>query len=170
MSRGFVREEDQEEAAFIPPRAALPPEVTNYVTHSGYQQLLAEKRDLENQRHQLDIKNDKERRHALAVIQGKLDQVQERLNTARIIKPEKQPHDEVRFGALVSIRFLQGSRKDQELSFSIVGVDEADIRKEKIAFIAPLARAITGKQAGEKVSFQLGKNVELFEILEIHYG
>ena len=46
MSRGFVKEEDQEEAPFIPPRAALPPGVTNYVTPQGYQELIKEREDL----------------------------------------------------------------------------------------------------------------------------
>jgi transcription elongation factor GreB len=35
MSRGFVREEDQEEVPIVPPRAYLPPGVPNYVTRSG---------------------------------------------------------------------------------------------------------------------------------------
>ncbi len=49
MSRGFVKEEDQEEAPFIPPRAALPPGVTNYVTPQGHRQLLEERETLEKQ-------------------------------------------------------------------------------------------------------------------------
>ena len=44
MSRGFVKEEDQEEAPFIPPRAALPAGVTNYVTPLGLKALQREKR------------------------------------------------------------------------------------------------------------------------------
>lgn len=47
MSRGFVKEEDQEEAPIIPPRAALPNGVTNYVTPKGYQDLLDELKALE---------------------------------------------------------------------------------------------------------------------------
>ncbi len=39
MSRGFVKEEDQEEAPMIPPRAALPDGAINYVTPLGMQQL-----------------------------------------------------------------------------------------------------------------------------------
>jgi len=35
MSRGFVREDDQEEAPFIAPRAALPAGAVNYVTPRG---------------------------------------------------------------------------------------------------------------------------------------
>ena len=46
MSRGFVKEDDQEEAPFIPPRASLPAGVTNYVTARGMQLLLEERTQL----------------------------------------------------------------------------------------------------------------------------
>jgi len=39
MSRGFVKEEDQEEPPFVPPRASLPAGVENYVTEEGYKAL-----------------------------------------------------------------------------------------------------------------------------------
>jgi len=42
MSRGFVKEEDQEEPVIIPPRAAIPDGVTNYVTPNGLQELQLE--------------------------------------------------------------------------------------------------------------------------------
>jgi len=47
MSRGFVKEEDQEEPPFIPPRASLPPGAINYVTPEGYQDLIKERENLE---------------------------------------------------------------------------------------------------------------------------
>lgn len=42
MSRGFVKEDDQEEAPIIPPRAALPSGQTNYVTPNGLKELKEE--------------------------------------------------------------------------------------------------------------------------------
>jgi len=46
MSRGFVKEDDQEEIPLVPPRANLPEGVTNYVTQSGMDALLVEKENL----------------------------------------------------------------------------------------------------------------------------
>ncbi|HPI80274.1 MAG TPA: hypothetical protein PLM35_07040 [Cyclobacteriaceae bacterium] len=43
MSRGFVKDGDQEEVPLVPPRADLPAGETNYVTQAGYDALLAEK-------------------------------------------------------------------------------------------------------------------------------
>ncbi|MCC8358636.1 GreA/GreB family elongation factor [Salinimicrobium sediminilitoris] len=169
MSRGFVKEEDQEEAPFIPPRAALPPGVTNYVTPQGHRQLLEEREELEKERKNLDISSDKDKRHATAVIDGKLNLLNERLGSARILKPEEQPKDEVRFGATVSFYFLPGSQKGKEQSFTIVGVDEADVKQGKIAFLAPLAKALTGKKSGETAKVQMGGELQELEILTISY-
>jgi transcription elongation factor GreB len=46
MSRGFVREEDQEEIPLVPPRADLPLGVTNYVTKAGMEALVQEREKL----------------------------------------------------------------------------------------------------------------------------
>ena len=169
MSRGFVKEEDQEEAPFIPPRAALPPGVTNYVTMQGYAELIREREELNLERKQLDISSDKDRRQAAAVIDGKLNLLNERIASARILKPQDQPEDEVRFGATVKFRNLSGKQKNKAGFFTIVGVDEANIKKRKIAFLAPLARALSGRKAGEKFEFQLGPETRKIEVLEILY-
>ena len=55
------------------------------------------------------------------------------------------------------------------LTFQIVGVDEADINKKKIAFVAPIAVAITGHKEGDKVPFNLGGEKRMIEIVTINY-
>lgn len=164
MSRGFVKEDDQEEAPIIPPRAALPAGETNYVTPNGLKELKNEEEALIEERANLDNQNDTERRRAQAVIDGKLKLLRERISTARLLKPEDQPADEVRFGALVEL--LQNGNKQE---FQIVGVDEANVKKQKIAFVAPIARAVTGKKVGDKVDFKLGEETRKLEILKITY-
>lgn len=169
MSRGFVKEDDQEEAPFIPPRASLPPGVTNYVTPAGFNELQSEKEQIENQISTLNEENDKERRHALAILTGRLNLLNERISSARIIDPAEQPLEEVRFGAVVTFKVLTGNEIGTVKRFQLVGVDEADIKLHKIAFVAPLAVALTGKKKGEKVTFNRGNNNQEFEILEIEY-
>lgn len=170
MSRGFVKEEDQEEAPFIPPRAALPPGVTNYVTPTGHRQLLEEREILETERKNLNISSDKDRRHAIAVLDGKLNLLNERIASARILYPKEQPQDEVRFGAEVTFRYLTGNQKGNEQTFQLVGVDEADIKQRKIAFLAPLAKALTGKKIGEKTQVQMAGALQELEIIKISYS
>lgn len=164
MSRGFVKEEDQEEAPVIPPRAALPSGITNYVTPEGYRLLLNEKEHLENTQKKLPQENETERRRASMVLDGKLKLLVERIQSARVLDLQKQPQDEVRFGAVV--RF---ERDKKELTFQVVGVDEADVKQGKIAFIAPIARALIGKKVGEIAIFKLGKKSQNLKILDIYY-
>ncbi|WBL23910.1 GreA/GreB family elongation factor [Zunongwangia sp. HRR-M8] len=166
MSRGFVKEEDQEEAPVIPPRAALPVGATNYVTPLGFEALENEKHDLERERTKLPEDNETEKRRAQAVIDGKLKLLAERRASARIIYPNQQPEDEVRFGAKLKLKnHSNGSIQE----FQIVGVDEADVKKQKIAFVAPIARAVTGLKIGDTTEFKLGNETRTLEILEITY-
>ena len=169
MSRGFVKEDDQEEAPFIPPRAALPAGVINYVTAAGLDQLLVERKQLEQQMASLDIESDKEKRHARAVLTGKLNLLNERINSARVIDPGEQPREEVRFGALVTYKIIGGNDKGIVKKFQIVGVDEADIALNKIAFVAPIARILTGKRIDDVAQFKRGPELQEFVILEIEY-
>jgi transcription elongation factor GreB len=103
------------------------------------------------------------------VIDGKLALLNERIASTRILNPQDQPADEVRFGATVKFRFLTGTQKNSEQKFTIVGVDEADIKQQKIAFLAPLAKALTGKKVGEKAEVMMAGKVQKLEILSINY-
>mgnify|MGYP003121083688 CR=1 FL=1 len=169
MSRGFVKEDDQEEAPFIPARSVLPPGEINYVTPFGYEKLIHEKSELEQSISNLDMEEGKDRRHALAILNGKLNLLNDRISAARILNPMEQPQNEIRFGALISFKFRTGEQKGSVKEFQIVGVDEADIKENKIAFVAPLAKALTGKKIGETSEvFMAGKLQEL-EIISIKY-
>ncbi len=165
MSRAFVKEEDQEEAPFIPPRAALPPGATNYVTATGQQQLLDEKKALEAEKAGLALEDEAEQRKALAVINGKLQLLAERISSAQVLSQPESP-DEVRFGARVTLNVVGKNVKQQ---FQIVGVDEADVKQQKIAFVSPIARAVTGKKVGEVAQLKLGSEVRELKVLKIAY-
>ncbi|MBB4080710.1 transcription elongation factor GreB [Lewinella aquimaris] len=166
MSRGFVKESDQEELPIIPPRSPLPAGETNYVTPAGHRALEAERDQLEAARAALPTDNEDERRRAATVIDGKLALLQQRIVSARILDPADQPQEEVRFGAHVKLR-QAGSNQIQE--FQIVGVDEANVKEKKISFTAPIARAITGLWVGEVADFRLGSEVRKLEVIEIRY-
>lgn len=164
MSRGFVKEGDQEEHIFIPPRAALPQGVINYVTPEGMEELLKEKELLEEEFKAVPKDNQPENRRTVSLINGKLNLLNERIVSARVIDPADQPQDEVRFGALVE--FLSDKRK---IKFQIVGVDEADIKKLKVSFLAPIAVALIGSKVGEEVKFQHDHLVQDLRVLKIYY-
>jgi len=166
MSRGFVKEDDQEEAPIIPPRAALPPNEINYVTEIGFKELETEREELQSSIKNLNIEDERERRRELAVLNGKLNLLQERIISARVLNLDEQVKDEVRFGAKVEYQILPSNKP---VTFQIVGVDEADVKKQKIAFVAPIAKAIIGAKKNETVPFQLGNELRQVKIISINY-
>lgn len=166
MSRGFVREDDQEEIPIVPPRADLPEGVTNYVTQVGMNELHDEKQRLLHEIEYLESINENERRIALNHINAKLQLLQNRISSAKIVDLSIQPQDEVRFGATVTLK-IGAEKKLQQ--YQIVGVDEADVSKGKISFISPIARLLTDKRVGEKAKLKLVKEDRTFEVVDIAY-
>lgn len=164
MSRGFVKESDQEEPIVVPPRASLPEKENNYVTPHGKELLEKEKATLEKERTALSTKDETQRRRELSMIDGKLKLLLERLKTAQVIQPKSQNQAEVRFGAIVKFK-MNGNLQE----FQIVGVDEANVKEKKISFTSPLAKAMSSKKEGDKFEFQLGEEIRPVEILEINY-
>ena len=166
MSRGFVKEGDQEEIPVLTPRAYLPEGAVNYVTQIGMDELLEEKRRLTSERERLSDTDEKERRIASNHLNAKLQLMNERILTAKIIDLDKQSPDEVWFGATVTLR-INGEAKLQK--YQIVGVDEADVSRGKISFVSPIAKILTGKEVGEKATLKLANGERTFEIVEIAY-
>jgi len=166
MSRGFVKEEDQEEVPMVPQRAFLPEGMTNFVTRNGMDQLLAEKEALINEKENPGITDENERRISLNYINAKLQLLNNRIAGARVVDLTEQPQNEIRFGATVTIR-AEASGNIQ--IFQITGVDEANIARGKISFISPLAKALINKKAGERITLKRDREDIVFEIMDIAY-
>jgi transcription elongation factor GreB len=166
MSRGFVKEDDQEDVPMVPQRAYLPAGATNFVTQTGMNQLLAEKQMLENEKNNLNNASENEKRIELNYINAKLQLLNNRIAEARIVNLNEQPQNEIRFGATVTLK-TKASKNFQ--TFQIVGADEADISKGKVSFISPIARLLINKTIGDKVILkQAGKDI-IFEVIDISY-
>lgn len=172
MSRGFTKEDDAQTPPIIPPRAALPPGTPNYVTPAGLAQLRAELATLEAERAQAEANhdNDTDRTHRLSLYNGRIALLLERLGSAKVVNPAGQPAREVRFGATVTLRTVRGGKVGSERKFTIVGVDEADVALGKVAFVAPIARAVQGAKPKQQVPLQLGPQEEIVEVVAIEYG
>jgi len=167
VSRGFVKEDDQEEVPIVPQRAFLPEGVINFVTPDGMNQLLAEKQALVNEKNDLNIANENEKRIALNYLNAKLQLLNNRIREAQIVNLNEQPQNEIKFGAIVTLK-IEASKKIKTIQ--IVGVDEADISKGKVSFIAPIARVLINKKIGDKVILKQDKRDVVFEITNISYS
>ena len=167
MSRGFVKEDDQEEIPIVPQRAHLPEGVPNFVTRAGMDQLLAERQMLVNERDNLSSGDENEKRIALNYINARLHLLNNRIAEAKVVNTNEQPQNEIRFGAFVTLK-TEGSGNIQ--TFQIVGVDEADISKGKISFISPLAKTLINKKTGDIVILKQATKDTSFEIMDIAYS
>ncbi|HCM59131.1 MAG TPA: transcription elongation factor GreA [Bacteroidales bacterium] len=166
MSRGFIKEGDQEEVPMVPKRAYLPEGMTNFVTRAGMEQLLAEKEALIREREDLNVTNENEQRIAVNYVNARLQLLNNRIAEARVVDTKDQPQDEITFGAIVTLKNI-ASGKIQD--FQIVGVDEAEIAKGKISFISPLARALINKKPGDRITLKRERDEIVFEVLKIAY-
>ena len=164
MSRGFVKEDDQEEVPLVPPRADLPAGTENFVTQNGMDALLEEKEDLLRQQESLDLSHEKEYRISFNHINAKLQLLNERITSAKIIDQKKLPEDEIHFGTTVTFQNIETNINQ---TFQLVGVDEANISKGNLAFTTPLAKALLHKKVGEKAILKLGEKENIFEIVKI---
>ncbi|MDP3275377.1 MAG: transcription elongation factor GreB [Deltaproteobacteria bacterium] len=86
----------------------------------------------------------------LREIDSRLRFLDKRLRVLEIIDPETQRGDRVNFGAIVTLESEDGQRKVWQL----VGEDESEPSEGRISYKSPLARALSGKQAGDDFSFK----------------
>ena len=151
MSRGFIKEGDQEAIPMVPLRAYLPVGVPNYVTKEGLAALNEELKDLEAARAQAG-----DDYLTANFIEAKMKLLIDRIASAVEVDLSKAKKDTVSFGAWV---------RYNGRVVRIVGVDEADVDHGFVSFVSPLAKALTGKQAGSVLAF----GTERITVEEVSY-
>jgi transcription elongation factor GreA len=100
-------------------------------------------------------------------IEGRISEIEDRLGRAEIIDPARLgAGGKVVFGATVT---LVNNDTDEEVTYQIVGVDEADIKQGRLSFRAPLARALIGREVGDQVVVPAPGGEQSYEILAVEY-
>lgn len=166
MSRGFVKEDDLEHAGTDLPEKPISPH-TNYVTAAGLKQLQSEASSLANKRAELITqKDDPIAKQFLAEIDRGLRYLSSRIEDAQLVEPEAQDKTKVLFGATVVVEDEEGIHH----TFTIVGEDEADLHLNKVSYVSPIARALTGKRAGDTAIWHRPAGQIELEILTINYS
>ncbi|MFO1313999.1 MAG: transcription elongation factor GreA [Burkholderiales bacterium] len=100
-------------------------------------------------------------------IEGRISEVEAKLANAQVIDPSTLDVPHVVFGATVALADLDSS---DEVTYQIVGDDEADIKHGKISINSPIARALIGKGEGDVADVQAPAGVRSYEILSVRYG
>lgn len=100
-------------------------------------------------------------------IEGRIKEIESKLATAQIIDPKLLDADgRCVFGATVE---LEDQESGEQVSYQIVGEDEADLKAGKISISSPIARALIGKYAGDVAEVQAPGGVREYEILDVRY-
>jgi transcription elongation factor GreA len=100
-------------------------------------------------------------------IEGRINDIDGKLSNAEIIDVTKlNAGGKVVFGATVG---LCNEETGEEVTYQIVGMDEADIKVNKISVSSPIARALIGKEVEDIATVQAPGGVKEYEILSIKY-
>ncbi|MCS6779719.1 MAG: transcription elongation factor GreA [Geminicoccaceae bacterium] len=100
-------------------------------------------------------------------IEGRVMELEDKLGRAEVIDLSKLSGSKVMFGAKVR---LVDEETDEEVTYQIVGPEEAEISLGLLSINSPLAQALLGKEAGESVEVATPRGVRYFEILEVKFG
>ena len=100
-------------------------------------------------------------------VEGRIKDVEGKLSNAQIIDPKLLDADgRCVFGATLD---LEDQDTGTQVSYQIVGEDEADIKAGKISVNSPIARALIGKFAGDIAQVQAPGGLRQYEVLDVRY-
>ena len=100
-------------------------------------------------------------------IEGRIKELEGKLSHVQVIDvTEMNASGRVIFGSTV---LLLDEETDKELTYRIVGEDEADIKTGLISYTSPIARALISKNEGDIVEFMAPDGEKSYEVLEVRY-
>jgi len=100
-------------------------------------------------------------------IEGRIKEIEGKLSHAQVIDPKAMnPGSKVVFGATV---VLTDEDSGEEVTYQIVGEDEADIKERRISITSPVARALIGKNEGDVASVTTPGGTRSYEIVSVRY-
>ena len=98
--------------------------------------------------------------------EGRIKDIEGKLSNAQIIDITRMPvSDKVIFGTTIIV----ADENNNEITYKIVGEDEADLKKGKISVTSPISRALVGKSEGDEVTIKTPSGNIVYEIVEVKY-
>jgi len=108
-------------------------------------------------------------REQQSFIEGRIKEIEAALSNSEIIDVQavgKNAGGKVVFGATVELYDIEN---DKEVTYQIVGEQEADIKQNLISITSPIARALISKQEGDEVTVQAPGGNRDYEIVSVKY-
>lgn len=98
------------------------------------------------------------------MVEAQIKDLEDKLARSEVIDPSRLSGPRIRFGATVSLANVE---TDDQVTYQIVGADEANIDEGTISVSAPLARALIGKEVGDEVTVNLPVGNRTYEVVEV---
>ncbi len=100
-------------------------------------------------------------------IEGRIQEIEGKLSVCQIINPaELDAEGRVVFGSTVK---LEDEDTGSQVTYQIVGEDEADIKLGLVNISSPIARALIGKSEGDSAEVQAPGGIKHYEVVEVSY-
>ena len=180
MNKAFVREDEGDDDD-VEPAQRLPAGTLNYITPSGHARLKSELEELVKRERPRVVEvvawaasnGDRSEngdyiygKRRLREIDRRIRFLTKRLDIAQVVDPTAQgDNDQIFFGATVTVCDANGD----ENTYSIVGVDEANVAGGRISWVSPLARALLKAREGDAVRFQSPSGWRELDVVEVRY-
>lgn len=126
--------------------------------------------DIAEAREHGDLKENAEyhaAREQQGFIEGRIQDIEGKLSNSQVIDVKSIPHTgKVIFGTTVT---MINCDTDEEVTYKIVGDDEADIKNNRISVSSPIARALIGKEEGDIVAVKVPSGTVEYEIDQVEH-
>jgi len=100
------------------------------------------------------------------LMEARIAELTDIVGRAQVVDPSKLAHQRVSFGSTV---VLTDQDTNEEITYTIVGVQESNPSKGLISIASPMAKALLGKEEGDEVEINLPSGHKVFDIEEIKY-
>ena len=106
-------------------------------------------------------------REQQSFIEGRIKDIEGKLSNAQIIDIKSIPESsKVIFGSTVTILKTDDNK---QMTYKLVGEDEANLKDKKISITSPIARSLVGKDKGDVVEIKTPDGSSEYEIVEVKY-
>jgi transcription elongation factor GreB len=181
MSKAFTRESEPDDEDDDLPVVAPAPMGKNYITRAGYERLRAELFTLIDEErpkmveivHWAASNGDRSEngdylygKKRLREIDRRIRFLTQRLEIAEVVDASvHHGGDQVFFGATVTYADDSG----QEITVTILGIDEVQSARGEISWVSPVARTLTKARVGDVVRLVVPGGVQTLEVLAVRY-
>jgi transcription elongation factor GreA len=99
--------------------------------------------------------------------EGRINEIESKLSVSQVIDITTIPNTgKVIFSSTVTVLNIE---TNQEVSYKIVGDDEADIKEQTLSVNSPIARALIGKEIGDITAVKTPTGIIEYEIMEVNH-